>query len=137
MWEEINLGVKGGNYGWNLRESKHPFAPNSTSDAPGLIDPIWEYHHDIGKSITGGYVYRGKKVPELTGHYLYADYVSGKIWALKYDDAKKAVVANRSIPYSGGVLAVISFGEDEAGEVYFNIVSPTGKGIYTFQKKAK
>ncbi len=56
LWEEINLGVKGGNYGWNLREAKHEFAPNSTSSGPGLIDPIWEYHHDIGKSITGGNV---------------------------------------------------------------------------------
>lgn len=136
LWEEINLGVKGGNYGWNLREAKHEFAPNSLSaPSAALIEPIWEYHHDIGKSITGGNVYRGKKHPELVGHYLYADYVSGKIWALKYDEAKKAVVANRSIPYTGANLPVISFGEDEAGEIYFTIVSPTGKGIYTFQKK--
>jgi glucose/arabinose dehydrogenase len=137
LWEEINLGEKGGNYGWNLREAKHPFAPNSTSNAPGLIDPIWEYNHDVGKSITGGVVYRGKKTPELTGHYLYADYVSGRIWGLKYDEAKKAVVANRPINYTGTPLQVISFGEDEPGEVYFTLVSQTGKGIYTFQKKAK
>ncbi|HEY0983256.1 PQQ-dependent sugar dehydrogenase, partial [Schlesneria sp.] len=58
LWEEINLITKGGNYGWNLREAKHEFAPNSTSAGPGLIDPIYEYHHDIGKSITGGHVYR-------------------------------------------------------------------------------
>lgn len=135
LWEEINLGAKGANYGWNLREAKHPFAPNSTNTSSGLVEPIWEYHHDIGKSITGGNVYRGKKLPELAGHYLYADYVSGKIWALKYDAAKKAVVANRPIPYPGANLPVISFGEDEAGEVYFTIVSPSGHGIYTFQKK--
>lgn len=137
LWEEINLGVKGGNYGWNLREAKHEFAPNSLNGSTGLIEPIWEYHHDVGKSITGGHVYRGKKFPELEGHYLYADYVSGKIWALKYDDSKKAVVANRSIPYTGANLPVVSFGEDEAGESYFTIVSPSGKGIYTFQKKGK
>ena len=137
LWEEINLITKGGNYGWNLRESKHEFAPNSTGTGPGLIDPIFEYHHDIGKSITGGHVYRGKKVPALSGHYLYADYVTGRIWALKYDEAKKAVVANHPIPYQGAALPVISFGEDEAGEVYFNIVSPTGRGIYTLQATAK
>lgn len=137
LWEEINLGVKGGNYGWNLREAKHEFAPNSLSvPSPGLIEPIWEYHHDIGKSITGGNVYRGQKLPELSGCYLYADYVSGKIWALRYDEAKKAVVANHSIPYSGANLPVISFGEDEEGETYFMIVSPSGKGIYTLQRKA-
>lgn len=137
IWEEINLGVKAGNYGWNLREAKHEFAPNSTSSGPGLIEPIWEYNHDVGKSITGGVVYRGKNVPELTGHYLFADYVSGKIWALKYDDARKTVTANHPIPYSGAALPVISFGEDEAGEAYFMIVSPSGKGIYAFQKKGK
>jgi glucose/arabinose dehydrogenase len=137
LWEEINLITKGGNYGWNLRESKHEFAPNSTGSGPGLVDPIFEYNHDIGKSITGGHVYRGKKFPGLVGHYLYADYVSGRIWALKYDETKKAVLANHPIPYEGAALPVISFGEDEAGEVYFMIVSPTGRGIYTFQNAAK
>ena len=135
LWEEIDLIVKGGNYGWNLRESKHEFAPNITGSSPGLIDPIWEYHHDLGKSITGGNVYRGKKLPELQGHYLYADYVSGRLWGLKYDDKSKMVVANRPIPYEGAALPVVSFGEDEVGEVYFTIVSATGQGIYTFQKK--
>jgi glucose/arabinose dehydrogenase len=134
LWEEIDIIVKGGNYGWNLREGKHEFAPNSTSTGAGMIEPIWEYDHEIGKSITGGVVYRGKKFPELVGHYIYGDYVSGKIWALKYDQQKKAVVANRTIPYAGAVLAMMSFGEDEDGEVYFTVVSPTGKGIYTFAK---
>jgi len=135
LWEEINLVERGGNYGWNLRESKHVFAPNGAGIISGLIDPIWEYHHDIGKSITGGHVYRGKKLPELAGHYLYADYVSGKIWALKYDERTKSVVANRPILYDGPAMPIISFGEDEAGEVYFTIVTPKGEGIYTFAKQ--
>ena len=134
LWEEIDIIVKGGNYGWNLREAKHEFAPNSTNSSSGLIEPIWEYDHDTGKSITGGVVYRGKKFPELTGLYLYADYVSGRFWALKYDEAKKAVVANHKIPSPPPVLPVMSFGEDEDGEVYFTIVSPTGRGLYTFQR---
>lgn len=137
IWEEIDIIVKGGNYGWNLREAKHEFAPNSNNQGQGLIEPIWEYDHNIGKSITGGNVYRGKKIPELAGHYLYGDYVTGRIWALKYDETKKAVVANHPIPYNGAVLAVISFGEDEDGETYFTVVSPTGKGIYKFQRTAK
>jgi glucose/arabinose dehydrogenase len=134
VWEEINLIEKGGNYGWNLRESKHVFTPSGSGIHSTLIDPIWEYHHDVGKSITGGHVYRGSKLPELTGHYLYADYVSGKIWALKYDEKTKTVVANRSIKYDGAPLPIISFGEDEVGEVYFTTVSPTGQGIYTFAR---
>ena len=132
IWEEIDIIVKGGNYGWNLRESKHEFAPNSTSNGSGMIEPIWEYDHEIGKSITGGAVYRGKKLPELAGHYIYGDYVSGKIWALKYDESKKTVVANRPIPYTGANLPIMSFGEDQDNEIYFTILAPTGKGIYSF-----
>ncbi len=135
MWEEINIITKGGNYGWNIREALHPFAPSFKDKPKELIDPIWEYDHDIGKSITGGSVYRGKKVPALDGYYLYGDYVSGKLWGLKYDEKKKEVVANRPIEVSGAPMPIISFGEDEAGEVYFTIVTPTGKGIYKFAPK--
>jgi glucose/arabinose dehydrogenase len=116
-WEEIDLIVRGGNYGWNLREAKHKFGPDGADPRPDLIEPIWEYHHDVGKSITGGQVYRGKKLPQLVGSYLYADYVSGKIWGLRYDDKAKQVVANREI--KGNIMPVVSFGEDEAGEAYF------------------
>lgn len=134
VWEEINILEKGGNYGWNLREGKHVFTPAGYGTISTLIDPIWEYHHDVGKSITGGYVYRGKAVPELEGYYLYADYVSGKVWGLKYDEAKKQVVANRPIAHNFPTLPVISFGEDEMGEVYFTIVAANGQGIYKFSK---
>lgn len=118
LWEEINVVKAGGNYGWNLREGRHKFGPAGWDENPRLIDPIWEYHHDIGKSITGGNVYRGKKVPDLSGHYLYGDYVSGKFWALKYDASAQKVTANR--PIAGENIPVITFGEDEAGEVYFS-----------------
>ncbi|HVX14396.1 MAG TPA: PQQ-dependent sugar dehydrogenase [Pirellulales bacterium] len=117
IWEEIDLIVRGGNYGWNLREGNHKFGPNGSDARPDLIDPIYEYHHDVGKSITGGHVYRGKKVPELAGAYLYADYITGKVYALRYDAAKKQVTANHHI--AGNVMPVFSFGEDEAGEAYF------------------
>jgi glucose/arabinose dehydrogenase len=137
MWEEINLITKGGNYGWNIREALHPFSPNFKEKPKELIDPIWEYDHDVGKSITGGSVYRGKKVPALDGHYLYGDYVTGKLWGLKYDEKKKSVVANRPIAMPEPPLPIISFGEDEAGEVYFTIVSASGKGIYRFEPAKK
>lgn len=64
LWEEINIIRSGGNYGWNIREAKHRFRPDGNDAVrPDLIDPILEYHHDIGKSITGGSVYRGTRVP--------------------------------------------------------------------------
>lgn len=117
LWEEIDLITKGGNYGWKLREAKHKFGPGGSEPRKDLIDPIWEYHHTIGKSITGGHVYRGKAVPALVGKYVYADYVSGKLWALDYNAETKKVVANYSL--TGNNLPVMSFGEDEMGEIYF------------------
>lgn len=117
LWEEIDLIVKGGNYGWNLREAKHKFK-NGADPRPDLIEPIWEYHHDVGKSITGGLVYRGKKLPELVGCYLYADYISGKLWALKYDLKRKEIVANYVLQ-DYNHAPIVCFGADESGEVYF------------------
>jgi glucose/arabinose dehydrogenase len=130
LYEEIDHIVAGGNYGWNLREGLHPFGNKGVGPRPDLIEPIWEYHHDVGKSLTGGAVYRGKRLPELDGYYLYADYVTAKIWALQYDAAKKRVVANR--PIRDPNVPVMSFGEDEQGEMYFMTFSPSGKGIYWF-----
>lgn len=130
LYEEINLITGGGNYGWNLRESFHPFGIKGVGPRKDMIDPIWEYHHDIGKSITGGHVYRGTRFPSLEGHYLYADYVTYKIWALKYDEEKGRVVANRPIQDRG--LPIMSLGEDEKGEVYLMTFTSTGQGIFRF-----
>jgi glucose/arabinose dehydrogenase len=132
LYEEINLIVKGGNYGWKVREGLHPFSVKGSGPRKDLIDPIWEYHHTVGVSITGGTVYRGKNLPELDGAYLYGDYPSGKIWALRYDEKAKRVVENRPLKTSGQVI--FSFGEDEMGEVYFLTPSNTGKGLYTFRR---
>jgi glucose/arabinose dehydrogenase len=133
LWEEVDIITKGGNYGWNLRESLHPFGAKGVGPRPELIDPIWEYyHHETGKSITGGTVYRGPRLPELDGAYLYADYVTGRLWAMRYDETKRRVVENRPIP--SRALAVMSFGEDERGEVYFLTSTVNGQGIYWFSK---
>ena len=132
LWEEINIVTRGGNYGWNLREGAHTFGKNGADARDDLIEPIWEYDHGVGKSITGGVVYRGKKVAALQGTYVYGDYVSGRMWALKYDAARKKVVSNMAIP-SQSKMQSISFGEDEAGEVYFTIVTPNGRGLYHFE----
>lgn len=132
LYEEINLIKKGGNYGWNRRESLHPFGPKGQGPSKDFIEPIWEYHHDVGKSITGGAVYRGTRLPELEGHYVYADYLSTRIWALRYDEAKGRVVANR--PIKDRNRAVMSFGEDEKGELYYLFEAPDGKGVHWFVK---
>lgn len=132
LYEEIVIIKKGGNYGWNRRESFHPFGAKGMGPNKDMIDPIWEYHHDVGKSITGGNVYRGQRLPQLDGYYLYADYVTNRLWALKYDEKAGRVTENRTI--AGPNLPVMSFGEDEKGEVYFLTTSGTGNGIYWFVK---
>lgn len=124
IWEEINIVVKGGNYGWNLREAKHKFGDNGSEASDKLIDPIFEYHHDVGKSITGGHVYRGSAVPSLKGMYMYADYVSGKVWALEHTPSGK-ILGNHEIKSMN--LPIITFGEDEQGEVY--LTTQLGGGI--------
>ena len=131
LWEEINIVTKGGNYGWNRREGRHPFGADGVDASDAMIEPIFEYDHVTGKSITGGTVYRGSRTPSLQGAYLYADYVSGKIWALTQEGGK--ATGNHYIP--SDKMPVITFGEDENGEVYFAIVDPKGQGIYRFEEK--
>ena len=132
LWEEINIIVRGGNYGWNLREARHPFGPKGVGPNKKMIDPVWEYHHSVGKSITGGHVYRGKRLPQLSGLYLYADYVTGKLWGLRYDASTGKATGNYEL--GGPALPVMSYGEDEKGEVVFTCEDGY---IYRFKPSAK
>lgn len=117
-WEEVNLIVKGGNYGWNLREGRVKFErssdPAASAAAANFVDPIWIYDRKMGTSITGGYVYRGKRIPGLVGHYVCGDYTIGTIFGLKLKDDK---VAGEKIILSQP-KNITSFGEDADGELY-------------------
>ena len=96
IWEEVSLIKKGGNYGWNAREGFHEFA-GGKGDGP-FEEPIVEYHHREGMSITGGQVYRGKAMPKLDGVYIYADFVSSNVWGIRMVDGKPtkpAVIAQK------------------------------------------
>jgi glucose/arabinose dehydrogenase len=124
-WEEVDLIVKRGNYGWPVREGFHHFKPGP--EGAKYIDPIIEYahtpdlakespfpDHSIGTSITGGYVYRGKKYPALQGVYIYADFTLGTFWGLRYQEGKLK---------EHGILLqqpknISSFAQDQSGEVY-------------------
>ncbi len=130
FWEEVNIVRKGGNYGWSVREASYPFNNKPVTSSDELVAPVWEYDHQLGKSITGGFVYRGTRLPELQGMYVYADFISGRIWALKYDQAQKKVTSNMSIASTG--FPVLAFGEDEAGEMYYMLETVNGQGIYRF-----
>ncbi|MHA2064404.1 MAG: PQQ-dependent sugar dehydrogenase [Candidatus Thorarchaeota archaeon] len=122
--EEIDLVQNGGNYGWNLKEGSQCYAV-SECEGLGLIDPIWEYNHGLGQSISGGYVYRGSRMPSLLGDYLYGDFVSGRIWSLEYD----GISPTNNTELFDTSLSISSFGIDESGEVY--LLSYDGT-IYTF-----
>ena len=133
LWEEVIVVTKGGNYGWSHREGSHAFGNRAPVDGVSTpIEPVWEYDHRIGKSITGGRIYRSPRLPELEGKYLYADYVTGKIWALSYDgETGKATRNEQVIPDS---IPVLAFGEDQTGEIYYLTNSSRGDCIYRFER---
>ena len=127
LWEMVHRIENGGNYGWSIREGFHAFQPQRRQRpdrAAKIRPPIVEYPHgptadrkDHGLSITGGYVYRGKSLPELAGVYVYGDYDSGRIWGLRARDGK--LIANGELidVTKGPKLNIASFAEDPQGEL--------------------
>jgi glucose/arabinose dehydrogenase len=114
--EEIDVeraGSPGGvNYGWDVMEGTLCFEPEQGCDPTGLTPPVAEYRHNEGCSVTGGFVYRGQRFPELRGTYFYGDYCSGSIWALVAADP--AAGATKILPTD---YSISSFGETAAGEI--------------------
>jgi glucose/arabinose dehydrogenase len=126
-WEEVNAvaaATAGLNYGWRIMEGNHCY--NATlCNGGGLTIPVHEYSHASGNcSITGGFVYRGAAIPELVGHYLYADYCVGVLRSFRLSGNQAVDHRTWSI---GNVGNVKSFGVDSTGEIY--ILSANG-GVY-------
>lgn len=116
-WEEINFlpanSAGGANFGWNYREGSHAYAGQIPSGLT-LIDPIWEYDHLAGESVTGGVVYRGKILPEWRGIYVFGDFISGTVWGLLQNGEGKWH-AQQMFSTSAYISA---FSVDQFGEVY-------------------
>ena len=84
-WEEVDIVEVGNDYGWDRREGANCFEPEVDCETASLVDPVVEYDHSEGLSITGGYVYRGAQLPELFGDYIVGDFVVGSIWTVSPD----------------------------------------------------
>ncbi len=124
-WEEVNAVPStsaGVNYGWNIMEGRHCFAPTEGCDQNGLVLPVVEYDHGNGCSVTGGYAYRGSAIPELRGHYFYSDYCGGFLRSFKFSGGVATDEREWDVGDLGGVF---SFGEDAQGELY--ILSSNGR----------
>lgn len=117
LWEMIHIVVPGGNYGWSIQEGSHPFRPERKLGPSAIIQPIVEHPHVDFRSVTGGFVYHGDRLPELRGTYIYGDYDTGRIWGLKYDPTTKQVTEHREL--ADGVLRIVEWGQNGAGEMYF------------------
>lgn len=116
LWEQIYRIERGGNYGWSVLEGSHPFRPERPRGPTPILMPVVEQDHANFRSITGGFVYHGKRLADLAGAYIYGDYDTGRIWMLRYDRDKKTVTDHRELYDSS--LRLVGFGEDHAGELY-------------------
>ncbi len=111
--EEVGIAAPGGNHGWNVFEGTECFGRDEDCAALDHIPPLAEYRHDLGCSVTGGVVYRGSELPWLAGAYLFADFCSGRVWAL---EAQGSEWQMRELAQLDARIA--SFGVDADGEVY-------------------
>ena len=142
-WEEVHivsLSSGGLNLGWNIMEGSSCFSTENNCDQKGLELPAFEYPNDAnyiktlagisqknqnihGCSITGGYVYRGNSIPGFRGHYVFADYCTGRFWSFVYKDSKITSLQDRTEELRKGTnkkqFYVSSFGKDGLGELYF------------------
>jgi glucose/arabinose dehydrogenase len=115
-WEEVDFepaGAGGRNYGWNLMEGSHPY--RGGRPPPGAVPPLFDYARTGGNcAVTGGYVYRGGRIPGLTGAYVYGDFCAGRLLAVRQRDGRVTERADLGARAS----QLSSFGEDHAGELY-------------------
>jgi glucose/arabinose dehydrogenase len=130
--EEVSFqpaGSPGGeNYGWRVMEGRRcndnaQTGGNPPCNDPSLVEPIHQYSHAVGFSITGGYVYRGQAISGLAGTYFFADYVEGRIWSFRFDGQVITEFAERTDELEPpereiGISLISSFGEDADGELY-------------------
>ena len=126
LWEMVYRIEKGGNYGWSVTEGNHPFRPTRKLGPTPILPPVIEHNHHEFRSLTGGYVYHGKRLPGLAEQYIYGDYDTGRVWAFQYDRKTKKVSDHREL--TDTQLRIVAWGEDVDGELY--AVDHQGGGLH-------
>jgi len=130
-FEEVNFRradvAGGGNYGWNILEGDACFADDDCEAPADYVGPIHTYGFPGSQSVTGGYVYRGGRMPFLQGTYFFADFVTADIWSLRYDGQTVSEFTDRGAALEPDVspVAISSFGEDNRGELYLTSFNGT------------
>jgi putative heme-binding domain-containing protein len=114
LWEMVHRIEKGGNYGWAATEGPQPIKADSVGPTP-IHPALIELPHTIACSITGGFVYRGKKLPELRGAYVFGDWETRRLWAARFHENQTIEMPEIARPS----VRVVAFGEDTDGELYF------------------
>ena len=124
-FEEVSLASAGDNLGWNQREGRHCFPPATRCEQDDLIDPIFEYGRKEGQSITGGFVATSAHIPGIENHYVFADFVSGRLWAIPLPDDRSGPLVEAKALGQWPFLPS-TFGRNEAGTIF---VGDFGKGF--------
>lgn len=115
LWEMVHKIEKGGNYGWSIMEARQPIKADQKIGPTPIRPPAIELPHTIAASVTGGYVYRGKKLPELVGSYIFGDWETRRIWAARFEDDRLKEMPEIVKP----MVRPSAFGEDNDGEIYY------------------
>src|SRR5262245_34188009 len=137
LWEMIYRVAKGGNYGWSVMEGTHDFRPERKKGPTPILRPVVEHSHTDFRSITGGFVYHGKRLKELRQHYIYGDFDTGRVWAFLPAEAEAThdPLARHHRELARTTYRIVGWGEDAAGEIYF--LDFTGGGIHQLVKADK
>lgn len=129
LWEMVYRVQKGGNYGWSVMEGRQTVRPEAKRGPTPILTPMLDFPHTEGASITGGYVYRGKKLKDLVGAYICGDWVTRRLWGTRFDGDR--ITWHKEL--AQGTQRVVAFCEDNAGELYFVNYDYPGGSIHQIE----
>ena len=127
LWESVHRVESGGNYGWSAMEGPQPIKSEPVGPTP-IHPALIELPHTIACSVTGGLVYRGKKFPDLRGAYVFGDWETRRLWAVRFEGDRTKEMAEIARPS----VRFVAFSENQEGELYF--LDQDGGTVHTLEK---